>query len=59
VERGNVLQELTVKNFVIEGGQETTSIYKEKVLKKRESTYILKQKFSEFRRSLKLMGQNK
>lgn len=52
-ERG-ALQELSVKNFVIEGQQNTG---KEKILRKRESSYILKQKFAEFRRSTKLFGQ--
>jgi hypothetical protein len=43
-----------VKNFVIEGQQNSG---KEKILRKRESSYILKQKFAEFRRSTKLFGQ--
>ena len=46
-----------MKNFIIEGGQTPN---KEKFMKKRESSYVLKQKFAEFRRSTKEMGlQNK
>lgn len=41
-ERG-VLQELNIKNFIIEGDQKGG--VKQKVTKKKESTYILKQKF--------------
>ena len=55
-ERG-VLQEVSVKNFIIEGGQD--NLMRDKNGKKRESTYILKQKFAEFRRSMKAMGEQK
>lgn len=41
-----------MKNFVIEGEQKSGAKEKEKG-KKRESSYILKQKFNEFRRSMK------
>ena len=41
----NVLQEITVKNFIIEGGQDKNQ-NKEKYLKKRESSYVMKQKFA-------------
>jgi hypothetical protein len=55
-ERG-VLQEISVKNFVIEGEQKSS--VKEKGGKKKESSYILKQKFNEFRRSMKSIQQYK
>lgn len=48
-----------MKNFIIEGGQDPSNYYKEKNLKKRESSYVLKHKFAEFRRSLKMVGANK
>lgn len=51
-----VLQELSVKNFIIEGEQKSNA--KEKG-KKKESSYILKQKFNEFRRSMKSIQQFK
>lgn len=47
-ERG-VLQEVSVKNFIIEGEQKG----REKESRKKESSYIMKQKFNEFRRSMK------
>lgn len=51
-----MLQELSVKNLVI--SSKAVGAKKEQV-RKRESTYILKQKFAEIRRSHKLVGTEK
>ena len=43
-DRFSALQEISVKNFIIEGGDNQST--KDRLLKKRESSYVLKQKFA-------------
>lgn len=55
-ERVSVLQEQGVRNWSTRGEEKGCG---REAVKKRESTYILKQKFAKIRRSMVLMGEDK